>query len=133
MDNKEPLASGVPRREFIKKTAAAAAAVATTSLIQGKAFGQAPSQGAAGANNKLVLGFIGVGRQGFGAHVRQIQLHMSENNVALAAVCDVWKDQVEKVKEFIGEGCQGFDHYGKLLERKDIDAVVIATHDPMHG
>jgi len=133
MDNKEPLTSGVPRREFIKKTAAAAAAVATTSLIKGKAYGQAPSQGVAGANNKLVLGFIGVGRQGFGAHVRQIKLHMSENNVAMAAVCDIWKDRVKEAIDFIGDGCQGYDHYEKLLERKDIDGVVIATHDPMHG
>src|SRR5881394_3489633 len=130
MEKTEPLNSGVPRREFIKKTAAAAAAVATTSLIKGKAYGQAPSAGAAGANNKLVLGFIGVGRQGFGAHVRQIKLHMSENNVALAAVCDVWKDRVAEVKDFISDGCEGYDHYGKLLERKDIDGVVIATHDP---
>src|SRR5258706_6456621 len=124
MDKKEQSTSGVPRREFIKKTAAAAAAVATTSLIKGKAYGQAPSQGVAGANNKLVLGFIGVGRQGFGAHVRQIKLHMSENNVAMAAVCDIWKDRVAEVKKFIGEGCESYDHYGKLLERKDIDGVV---------
>ena len=131
--NEKTTGSGIARREFIRTTAAAAAAVATTSVLKPSAYGQAPSVGAAGANNKLVLGFIGVGRQGFGAHVRQILLHKSENNVALAAVCDVWKDQVARAKEAIGDGCQGFDHYEKLLERKDIDGVVIATHDPMHG
>jgi len=131
--NDKTTGSGIARREFIKTTATAAAAVATTSMLKPSVYGQAPSAGAAGANNKLVLGFIGVGRQGFGAHVRQIKMHMSENNVALAAVCDVWKEQVAKVKEFISDGCEGYDHYGKLLERKDIDGVVIATHDPMHG
>jgi len=40
---------------------------------------------------------------------------------------------VATVKDFIGGDCQGYDHYPNLLERKDIDAVVIATHDPMHG
>src|SRR5437764_1408473 len=113
---------GVPRREFIKKTAAAAAAVATTSLLKTPVYGQnqAPSAGVAGANNKLVLGFIGVGQQGFNAHVRQIKGHASENNVALAAVCDVWSKRVEQAKEFIGGDCQGYNHHEKLLERKDI-------------
>src|SRR5437899_7479309 len=127
--------SGVPRREFIRKTAAAAAAVATTSLLKTPVYGQnqAPSAGVTGANNRLVLGFMGVGNQGYGAHVLQIKAHASENNVALAAVCDVWTKRVTDVKDSIGEGCQGYDHYPKLLERKDIDGVVIATHDPMHA
>src|SRR5689334_13732666 len=100
--NDKTASSGIGRREFIKTTATAAAAVAATSMLKPTVYGQAPSAGAAGANNKLVIGFIGVGRQGFGAHVRQIQLHATENNVALAAVCDVWKNRVEKVKEAIG-------------------------------
>jgi len=130
-----PVASAVPRREFIKRTAAAAAAVATTPLLKTPVYGQnqAPSSGVAGANNKLVLGFIGVGTQGFNAHVRQIKSHASENNVALAAVCDVWSKRVAQAKEFIGDGCEGYDNYKKLLERKDIDGVVIATHDPWHA
>src|ERR1044071_930456 len=126
---------GVPRRDFIKKSAAVAAAVAATPLIKTPVYGQdtAPSVGAKGANDRIVVGFIGVGTQGFNAHVRQIKTHATENNVALAAVCDVWTKRVATVKEFIGGDCQGYDHYPKLLERKDIDAVVIATHDPMHG
>src|SRR5439155_2148968 len=125
----------VPRREFIKKTASAAAAVATTSLLKTPVYGQnqAPPVGVAGANGRLVLGFIGVGTQGFNAHVRQIKSHATENNVSLAAVCDVWTKRVTQAKDFIGGDCQGYDHYPKLLERKDIDAVVIATHDPMHA
>jgi len=125
----------VPRREFIKKTASAAAAVATTSLLKTPVYGQnqAPPVGVAGANGRLVLGFIGVGTQGFNAHVRQIKSHATENNVSLAAVCDVWTKRVAQAKEFIGGDCQGYAHYPKLLERKDIDAVVIASHDPMHA
>jgi len=132
-NNEKSQTSGIPRREFIKTAATAAAAAATTSVLKPRVYGQAPSTGVTDANNKLVLGFIGVGRQGFGAHVRQIQLHKDENNVALGAICDIWKDRVKEVKEFIGDGCETYDHYPKLLERKDIDAVVIATHDPMHG
>jgi len=133
--NEMPGSSGVPRREFIKKTATAAAAVAAASLIKTPVYGQSqpPSAGVTGANNKIVVGFIGVGAQGFNAHVRQIKTHASDNNVALAAVCDVWTKRVNEVKQFIGGDCQGFDNYHKLLDRKDIDAVVIATHDPMHA
>src|SRR5438874_356767 len=134
--NKIPAsASGYPRREFIKKTAAAAAVVSSASVIKTSIYGQnqAPSAGVKGANNRIVVGFVGLGGQGFNAHVRQIKAHASENNVALAAVCDVWKKRVTQAKDFIGENCEGFDHYSKLLERKDIDAVVIATHDPLHA
>jgi predicted dehydrogenase len=132
---KNKKASGVPRRDFIKKTATAAAAVAATSLFKTPVYGQgqAPSAGVTGANNRIVVGFIGVGGQGFNAHVRQVKSHATENNVAMAAVCDVWSKRVSDAKEFIGGDCQGYDHYPKLLERKDIDAVVIATHDPMHA
>src|SRR5947199_2369809 len=134
-NNEKPVSSGVPRREFIKKSAAVAAAVAATPLLKTPIYGQntAPSVGVTGANGRIVVGFIGVGTQGFNAHVRQIKAHATENNVALAAVCDVWTKRVATVKEFIGGDCQGYDHYPKLLERKDIDAVVIATHDPMHA
>lgn len=127
--------NGVPRREFIKKTATAAAVVAATPMLRTPIYGQnqAPSAGVTGANNKIVVGFIGVGGQGFNAHVRQIKSHATENNVALAAVCDVWKKRVDAAKDFIGGDCQGFDDHNKLLARKDIDAVVIATHDPLHA
>jgi len=134
-NNEKPVPSGVPRREFIKKSAAVAAAVAATPLLKTPIYGQntAPSAGVTGANDRIAVGFIGVGAQGFNAHVRQIKSHATENNVALAAVCDVWTKRVTTAKEFIGGDCQGYDHYPKLLERKDIDAVVIATHDPMHA
>jgi len=133
--NKNETSNGVPRRDFIKKTATAAAAVAATPFLRTPVYGQnqAPSANVTGANNKIVVGFIGVGGQGFNAHVRQIKGHATENNVGMAAVCDVWKKRVEDVKGFIGGDCQGFDDHNKLLARKDIDAVVIATHDPLHA
>src|SRR5207247_5376062 len=104
-------------------------------LLKQPVYGQnqAPSANVAGANDRIVVGFIGVGAQGLNAHVRQIKTHATENNVALAAVCDIWPKRVDAAKELIGGDCQGYDHYQKLLERKDITGVVIATHDPMHA
>src|SRR2546423_6156129 len=103
-NNIKPAFSGVPRREFIKKSAAVAAAVAATPLLKTPIYGQntAPSAGVTGANGRIVVGFIGVGTQGFNAHVRQIKAHATENNVALAAVCDVWAKHGDEAAKFIG-------------------------------
>jgi len=121
------------RRDFIKKTATAAAAVAATSLLKAPVYGQnqAPSANVAGANNKLTVGFIGVGGQGM-AHVRSMKSHMGESNIDLVAACDVWQKRVLGAKEFIGGKCEGYDDYRKVLDRKDIDVVVVSTVDHWH-
>jgi len=141
MDNEKTnsTAGGDSRRNFIKKTATAAAAVATTSLFRTPVYGQstAPSPGRViGANDRLVVGYIGVGGQGM-AHVRAQKAHASENNIVQAAVCDVWKKRIEGAKAYIekdnpGVKVEGYDEYHKLLERNDIDAVTIATVDHWH-
>src|SRR5688572_12435637 len=121
------------RRDFIKKTATAAAAVAATSLLKTPVYGQnqAPSANVAGANSKLTVGFIGVGGQGM-AHVRSMKSHMGESNVELVAVNDVWQKRILGAKEFIGGKCEGYDDYRKVLDRKDIDTVVVSTVDHWH-
>jgi predicted dehydrogenase len=133
---KSPLVSGLPtRREFIKKTATAAAAIAATPLLRTPVYGQnqAPSTGRIiGANDRIVVGYIGVGGQGM-AHVQLMQSNAAENNIAQAGVCDVWTKRVDQARQTIGGDCQGYDDYRKLLGRKDIDAVVIATHDIWHS
>src|SRR6266849_3459421 len=141
MDNEKTnsMAGGDSRRNFIKKTATAAAAVATTSLFKTPVYGQstAPSTGRViGANDRIVVGYIGVGGQGM-AHVRAQKAHASENNIVQAAVCDVWKKRIEGAKAYIekdnpGVKVEGYDEYHKLLERNDIDAVTIATVDHWH-
>lgn len=137
-DNK-PQAGGDTRRDFIKKTATAAAAVATTNIFRTPVYGQsqAPSTGKViGANDRIVIGHIGVGGQGM-AHVRQIKTHAGENNIAQAAVNDVWKKRIDLSKAEIekdnpGAKVEGFNDYRKLLERKDIDAIVCGTVDHWH-
>jgi len=127
------------RREFIKKTATAAAVLAATPLLRPTVFGQAPSAGKVlGANDRLNLGFVGVGGQGMNAHVNISSSNAQANNVALVAVCDVWSDRTANAKAFIEKAGTGanvttHDDYRRLLDRKDIDAVVIATHDPNHA
>src|SRR5262245_21385197 len=83
--------TGHPRREFIKKTATAAAAVAATStVLKTTVYGQAPSAGRViGANDCIGVAVIGTG-MGIGMnHFMGIQDKAGENNVSLLAGCDL--------------------------------------------
>src|ERR1043166_2306832 len=132
MDNKaNAMAGGETRREFIKKSATAAAAVAATGIFKTPVYGQstAPSTGKViGANDRIIVGYIGVGGQGT-AHLNSQKENAAENNIAQAAVCDVSKTRVADAQKVVGGDCKGYDDFRRLLENKDIDAVTISTVD----
>jgi predicted dehydrogenase len=92
---------------------------------------QAPSANVKGANDKITVGFIGVGGQGM-AHVRSMKGHSGQSNIELVAACDVWQKRKAGAKQFIGGRCEDYDDYRKLLDRKDIDSVCVATVDHWH-
>jgi predicted dehydrogenase len=127
---------GVPRRDFIKKAATAAAALAATSVIKTPVYGQnqAPSANVTGANNRITVGVIGIGF-GIGQnHLVGIHDKSSENNTVIATASDVFN----KRRKFAQDKAElkeadVHDDYRKVLDRKDIDAVLIATHDPWHA
>jgi predicted dehydrogenase len=123
----------LPRRDFLKRVSGATAAVAATSVLKPRVFGQAPSMNTLGANSRISVGFIGVGGQGFNAHVRLMKQNAQANNVVLSSVCDVWSKRMDEAKAFIGDHCTAHARYEDLLEQKDLDAVVISTHDPNHA
>src|ERR1043166_6330410 len=117
------------RRDFIKKTATTAAAVvAAGNVFKTPIVGQstAPSTGKViGANDRIVVGFIGVGGQGM-AHVRSQKENASANNIVQVAVCDVSKTRISDAQKAIGGDVKGYDDYRRLVENKDIDAVTVA-------
>jgi len=127
---------GVPRRDFIKKAATAAAAIAATSVIKTPVYGQtqAPSANVTGANNRIAVGVIGIGF-GIGQnHLVGIHEKQNENNTVVAAASDVFNKR-RKFAQDKAELKEADVHndYRKILDRKDIDAVLIATHDPWHA
>jgi predicted dehydrogenase len=135
--NKDQITPGSgTRREFIKKTSTFAAAVATANFLKTPVYGQsqAPSSGRViGANDRIAVAVIGVG-YGIGQnHFQEMHKRAGENNIVMAAASDVfskrrdWAKQTAELKD-----ADVFVDYRKLLERKDIDAVLIATHDPLH-
>src|ERR1051325_4893877 len=124
------------RRSFLKKAATVAAAASTTNLLKTPVYGQsqAPSPGRVlGANDRIAVAYVGVGSQGM-AHLRSQKEHAQENNIVQAAVCDLWQKRLDAARQFVGvpESAAYRDHR-KLLERKDIDVIVVATTAPWHA
>src|ERR1700756_3415470 len=135
-DSKSELRLGTTRRDFIKKTSTLAAAVATTGLFKTPVYGQsqAPSTGRTiGANDRIAVAVIGVGA-GIGQnHLKGINDNAAANNVAVAAACDLFSKRRDMCKDLAGlKDADIYKEYERVLDRKDIDAVVIATHDPWH-
>jgi predicted dehydrogenase len=138
IDNSVLLSSdNASRRSFIKKTATAAAATAATAkFLKTPVYGQsqAPSTGRViGANDRIAVGYIGVGSQGM-AHVRHQKTHAQANNIVQAAVCDLYQKRLQGAQKYIGlPDSAAYADHRKLLERKDIDAIVVATVDNWHA
>jgi predicted dehydrogenase len=131
---------GVSRRDFMKTTVGT-----TTIAVAGSLMPQTVVEGALqaapainpriiGANDRIHLGFIGVNTMG-GRHLRNVvSADMAGDNVDAIAVCDVWETALRKAQATAGcPESQVFTDYRKLLELKDVDAVVVATPDHWHG
>ena len=106
------------RREFL-----AASALATAGL----ASGQEPKK--AGANESITLGFIGVGGMGSGL----LDIFKKMPDVRVAAVCDVYDKHVQNARSAADGKPEPYSDFRRVLDRKDIDAVVIATPDHWHA
>ena len=81
-----------------------------------------------GANDTLQLGVIGVGDRGRG----DMNQFMANPNVRVAALCDIYAEPIDRVRQKIPEA-KGFSDHKKLLEMKELDAVLIATPDHWHA
>jgi predicted dehydrogenase len=136
MQKNDKSLSGETRRDFVKKTAVASAAVAATGIIKTPVYGQnqAPSTGKViGANDRIAVAVIGVGN-GIGKnHFEGIHKNAGANNVVMAGACDLFNKRRAWAAEKAGLAEKDlYSDYRKLLERNDIDAVVVATHDVWH-
>ncbi len=119
---------GLTRRSFLKVTALAGGAV-SFGLASPEVLG---NPGRVGANQRLVIAHIGVGGMGM-THLANMMRFQQEGKVRVAAVCDVDDNRLEAAVENAGAGVTPYRDYRYVLERKDIDAVVIATPDHWHA
>lgn len=120
------------RRQFLKTSAAAVGgAVAAPLIITNSALGAA---GRAPASERIVMGTIGLGGRGRDV----MRSFMSEPDVQMVAVCDVYRNKREEACNQVNEGyknkdCKTYLDMLELLDRQDIDAVLIATGDNWHS
>ncbi|WP_435015810.1 Gfo/Idh/MocA family protein [Tundrisphaera sp. TA3] len=116
------------RRRFLADSSSALAVGAVASAT---ALGQdqPKAEKAAGANDKIVLGFIGVGGMGSGL----LNIFKKMPDVEVAAVCDLDEAHVLRAKEAAGGKPDTYGDFRRVLDRKDIDAVVVATPDHWHA
>ena len=109
------------RRNFIKTSSlSAVGAVAATKLSGSRVTG---------ANDRLTCGFIGVGGMGR-SNLRDF---LKSEVVEVAAVCDVWQPNVERAIQMTQGKASGYSDFRKVIDRKDIDVVVISTPDHWHA
>ena len=101
------------RREFLKTTVAVAAF---------------PGGRALGANDRIRVGGIGVG--GRGAFI--VRTVARAGGTEIVALCDVYEPRLRAAKERLAPGAAEYADYRRLLDRKDIDAVVIGSPDHWH-
>jgi len=113
------MSSKVSRRDFVKGSAVAAAGVAASLA----------SPRAAGANEKIRAGFIGVANRGG----QLIKAALEHDTVEIVALCDVYKPIMAQRAKEIGGDITQYGDFREMLERKDIDAIFIATPDHWHA
>ena len=134
------------RRKFLKNSTASAAAVTLGLNIIGTPLVRTVR--GAGANERIRVGFIGVGNRG----TQLLRGFLEQKDVEIAALCDVYEPylmrdyskvdkklidslggRIPKMTENLGDKVARYKDFRRLLDRKDIDAVVISTPDHWHA
>jgi predicted dehydrogenase len=109
------------RRTFLKSTAMASGALALPQFVRATTFG---------ASDRIRFAVVGCGGMGTG-HLGSLVKRSEADNIQVVAVSDVYQRRLTRAKN-ICKG-DGYLDYRKLLERKDVDAVLIATPDHWHA
>lgn len=91
------------------------------------AFTASSYQKILGANDRVRLGLIGAGSRGTG-----VMGNFQEAGAEVVAACDVYAAMIDRAQQK-APGAKGFSDHRKVLELKDMDAVLIATPDHWHS
>ncbi|HEY1381840.1 MAG TPA: Gfo/Idh/MocA family oxidoreductase, partial [Gemmataceae bacterium] len=108
----------ITRRSFTQSALAAGALAAL-----------APTARPAGANDRVRVGFIGVGNRGD----QVLDGFLTHHDAQVVALADVYEPYLPAANKKAGGECKLLHDYRQLLDLKDVDAVVIATPDHWHA
>ncbi|GAA4320195.1 Gfo/Idh/MocA family oxidoreductase [Compostibacter hankyongensis] len=118
------------RRDFIKKTMAASAAVSLGGILPG--FSAGSYANIIGANERIQVGFMGVNSRGYALSDN----YARQKSCQIRYICDVDSRAADKaianVRKF-GHTPQKETDFRKALDDKSLDAMVIATPDHWHA
>jgi len=133
------MSSPVSRRDFTKAALAGAAVAATTNTARaGRVIG---------ANDRVRIGCIGVGYRG----VQVLNAFLTQKDAEIVALCDVYEPylngQFDKIHPHFqeltyrvpkrlpdfGGPVERHKDFRRVIDKKDIDAVIIATPDHWHA
>jgi len=81
------------------------------------------------SNDKIRLAVIGFGIQGHG----DLATALKVPGVELAGVCDLYSGRLGNAKEMYGDQIFTTKNYHEVLDRSDVDAIIIATSDHWHA
>src|SRR5262245_57208982 len=112
------------RRTFLKR-AAAIGSVSTVPYFY--SCGKAWSAESTAPSDLPVVGCIGMGTRGMGL------IGEARKYARIAAVCDVDDRHARQALPWAGDKARTYDDYRHLLDRADIQAVLIATPDHWHA
>jgi predicted dehydrogenase len=123
------------RRSFLKKAVLGTAAVTSAPTVLAGSYKQSllldprsyvPASFA--ANDNINLALIGTGIQGSNDTITALRVP----GVKLVATCDLYTGRHARAKELWGDDIYTTRDYREILDRKDVDAVIIATPDHWH-
>jgi predicted dehydrogenase len=122
----------VPRRRFLKTALSAAGATALApTIIPSSALGR---DGSVAPSERIVVGGIGIGNRG----TYDLGCFLEQKDVQFTAVCDVKESRRGAIKKLAdgkygNQNCATYRDYRELLDRQDIDALLIATGPNWHA
>lgn len=117
------------RRDFMRRSGVAATAGTVALHSAGKVvWASDPGPAYPAPSDRMRVGVLGIGARAQGdAYSFSIV-----PGVELVAAADVYKDRLTRAKELFGEKLETTGDYRQILERKDIDAVLIGSPDHWH-
>src|SRR5665811_1038709 len=120
------MTDSVNRRDFVKSAAGVTAGLGLAANALQAQAGRTVTGKVIGANDRINVAIIGGGMRG--PHdARSFMKAGADMNAQIAAVCDVYQRRLTLLKTLCK--CDGYLDHREILNRKDIDAVIIAVPD----
>ena len=122
------------RRSFIKRASITSAALSTTPFLLAASKNEPQllhrnySFKDFSINDQINIALIGTGIQG----IYDTQAALQVDGIKIVAACDLYTGRLDRAKELWGQDIFVTRDYREILNRKDIDAVLIATPDHWH-